>query len=417
AIAAVVSLGRWVGWMPIVDAVPASLRIFRYPTKAFFSIHLVAALLAAYGLDAVAGGERRALRVLAGCGSAAAALLLLAPAGPLVLPGALASFRTRLFPATVPPDAAAAALDHLLRDAALGGSIALLVALLGWLVLSERVAGSRAALAAAALVAADLLRTGAALNPTIDVRLFRLAPETARLVETARPVRLHTCNLFDSPAYWSARAAKPSRHVVFTFLVMRDALLPHFNVGRVPSALGEDLTGLVPAGRTANGLTCERFDAMAERLRDAAVTHVASLEPLASPQLEPVRDLTSPAIDPAVVHVYALRDPQPRVGLLGTAGSVHIAAERTDGLSLDVTAATDGRVLVRDGFAAGWRATVDGREAPIAEHEGHRSLSVSAGTHRVEMRYHPPGLAPGLAAFAASAAVVLFLAMRPLPPA
>ncbi|HET9315951.1 MAG TPA: hypothetical protein VFQ51_10195, partial [Vicinamibacteria bacterium] len=166
AVAAVVSLGRWVGWMPIVDAVPASLRLFRYPTKAFFSIHLVTALLAAYGLDAVAGGERRALRVLAGCGSAAAVLLLLAPAGPLVLPGAFASFRTRFFPATVPPDAAAAALDHVSRDAALGGSLVLLVTLLGWLVLAGRLAGSRAALAAAALVAADLLRTGAALNPT-----------------------------------------------------------------------------------------------------------------------------------------------------------------------------------------------------------------------------------------------------------
>lgn len=415
ALAVCVCLGRWVGWMTLVEWLPASLRIFRYPVKAFFSVHLVVALLAAYGLDALLRNERRGMRVLLACGSAGAVLLLLAPAAPALLPRATARFFAGIFPSTVSAAASAAAVHHILRDAALGGGLVLGVAVLAGLAWKGWLPGARAAVGAAALLAVDLLRTAPGLNPTIDARLFQVAPEMAQVLDGQRPVRVHTCDPFGSPAYWTARAAQPSRHVVFTFLAMRDSLFPHFHLRhRVASALGEDLTGLVPLGRTVRGYSCVQFDGMAERLREAAVTHVVSLEPLASAQLEPVSAFTSPALDPAAVHVYALRDPRPRFALRGATGSVRALAERGDALALEVTAGAPAELLVRDGFAPGWRATVDGAPAPIVEHQGrHRLVAVPAGTHRLEMRYRPPGLRPGLAVAALGAGVLVVLCLRP----
>ena len=206
-------------------------------------------------------------RVLIVCGLAGGALLTLAPALPALWPRGTAWFLAHFFPTALSATSAASALDHVLRDAAMGGGLLLGVTLLAALAWSARLAGSRAALGAAAVVAADLLRTGAGLNPMVDVRLFQTAPEMARLMDTLKPVRLHSCDPFQSKAYWEGRAARPNRHVVFTFLVMRDSIFPHFNVReRIATALGEDLTGLVPLGRTANGQSCARFDEMAERL-------------------------------------------------------------------------------------------------------------------------------------------------------
>jgi uncharacterized membrane protein YfhO len=57
-----------------------------------------------------------------------------------------------------------------------------------------------------------------------------------------------------------------------------------------------------------------------------------------------------------------------------------------------------GYLVTRDSFASGWRATVDGRAAPVLRANGkHRAVAVPGGRHRVEMRYHPPGLALGIA--------------------
>src|SRR6185295_901806 len=52
-VAAVVCLGRYAGLEPVVDALPP-LRAFRYPTKAFFTVHLAVALRCA---DRLSGGS------------------------------------------------------------------------------------------------------------------------------------------------------------------------------------------------------------------------------------------------------------------------------------------------------------------------------------------------------------------------
>ena len=412
-LAVIVCLGRWGGWAPLLDWVPARGRIFRFPTKAFFTVEIVAALLAAYGIDALAAGERRAARVLAVAALFAAGALTLAPALPWMLPGGTAWFLGHFFPSALSTGARAALLDHMLGDAARGGVIALALAAIAWLATNGRLRGPSAALGACALVAADLLRAGAGINGMVDASFFRVAPEMTQLMDRLHPVRLHTCDPFRSRAYWAARAARPAQHDAFTFAVMRDSLAPHYNVGpRVATALGEDLTGLVPLGRVLGTLSCQRFEGLAPRLREAAVTHVASLDPLDSPELEPLAEYTSPALAPASVHVYALRDPLPRLALLGSAGTITPVVERADALTLEVDAASPAQVLVRDGFGAGWTASIDGAPVRIEEHEGrHRRVAVPAGSHRLEMRYRPPGWSASLVVLAAAALCVGVLAL------
>ena len=413
ALAVVVCLGRWGGWAPLVDWVPQAWRVFRFPTKAFFLVQMVVALLAACGLDALEAGERRARRVLLVAALAAACVLCLAPALPALVPRGTTWFVAHFFPTAMAPAARAVRLEHMLADAASGGLIALALAAVTGLAAIGRLGGTGAAGAMAAIVVADLLRAGAGINPMADASFFRVAPEMTRLTAEAKPVRLHACDPMRSRAYWSARAQRPRSHEIFTFVAMRDGLIPHYNVGpHVATALGEDLTGLVPLGRTLEGLSCRNLDALVPRLREAAVTHVTSLDPLDSLDLVPVAAFTSPALAPAAVHVYTLRDPLPRFALLGSAGSVVPVIEGTDTLALEVTAEAPASVLVRDGYGPGWRARLDGRPVPIVEHERrHRRLDVPAGTHRLEMRYRPPGWSRSLGVCAAAAVVLAWLAL------
>jgi hypothetical protein len=340
-------------------------------------------------------------------------VLCLAPALPVLVPRGTAWFVVHFFPPALAPAARAIRFEHMLADAATGGLIVLALAAVTGLATTGRLGRTGAARAAAAIVAADLLRAGAGINPMADASFFRVAPEMTRIVAEAKPVRLHACDPVRSRAYWTARAQRPTSHEIFTFVAMRDSLIPHYNVGpHVATALGEDLTGLVPLGRTLQGLSCRNLDALVPRLREGAVTHVTSLDPLVSPELTPVATYTSPALAPASVHVYALAEPLHRFALLGSAGSVVPVVEGTDTLTLEVTAAAPASVLVRDGYGGGWRARLDGRPLPIMEHEGrHRRMDVPAGTHRLEMRYRPPGWSRSLWACALAAVVLAWLAL------
>ena len=54
-------------------------------------------------------------------------------------------------------------------------------------------------------------------------------------------------------------------------------------------------------------------------------------------------------------------------------------------------------LVVRDSFARGWNASVDGQRAPVLRANGkHRAIPVPTGTHEVELHYRPPGLRGGL---------------------
>ena len=81
--------------------------------------------------------------------------------------------------------------------------------------------------------------------------------------------------------------------------------------------------------------------------------------------------------------------------------SGNILGEKLEATELQWEVETSGRsfFVAADSFFPGWTATVDGQPAPIyAVYGCVRGIQIqTAGRHRVEMRFAPPGLAAGLA--------------------
>jgi hypothetical protein len=410
----VVSMGRWSGLAGLVDALPA-LRLFRFPVKAFFTVHLAVALLAALGLSTLAGADgRRHWRRLAVAAGALGALLALLPLLPRALPNATAAFARAFFSPELAADARAATLARVLDDAAVGGAVALAVAAAALLARRAALAGPAAAWMVVALVTADLLRTGAGLNPMVTPAFFRPSPSLEARLASLRRGRVFACSLEESPAYLAGRAARGADHEAWSFALLLETLTPAFNVPlRVPTALSPDLTMLVPDDRvfSPDEASCRDLGSILPRLREAAVQSVLAVDPLVHPDLEPDGVLAPGRIAPLAVRVYRLRDPRPRVEASGTARVVETAFGANEVL-LAVEADRPAEVLLRDGWAPGWTARVDGEPAVLRVSGRHRSVAVPAGSHRVEMAYRPPGLGLALATSALALAAAAALRRR-----
>lgn len=399
-------LGRYVGLDALVEALPA-LRSFRYPVKLFFMVHLAVALLAALGLEALAASGARAARAAALAALATGGPLLLLPLAPALLPGATRLFLAGFLPPEYPwllRDSVALLIG---RDAATGGALALCAGALAWLCARGRLSGERTALFISAVLAVDLLRAGAGLNPTVTPAFYALSPETgAALRETRAPQggRVFTCDPLASPSYLEARLARGARHEALTFATLLELQVPDFNVPfGVRTALSQDRTMLVPLARvlTPDEASCRDFGAIAGRLRRAGVTRVLSLEPLSHPDLT-LRETLAPArIRPLAVRVYELRGAPPRVEV--DAGRAAVALEAGDRLEVDVEATRAAELRIHDAFAAGWSATLDGRAAELRSVNGRRGVGVPAGRSRVRLTYAPPRLRAGLLLSALSA--------------
>lgn len=91
-------------------------------------------------------------------------------------------------------------------------------------------------------------------------------------------------------------------------------------------------------------------------------------------------------------------------GSSGAQGRAEIVEYTGNRLALDVDASGPALVVLTDTFYPGWRARVDGTPAPIHRVNGVvRGVFVTAGRHRIEMRFFPPSQALGLAAGALAA--------------
>jgi len=411
ALGLVAATGRWSGLAGLVDALPA-LRLFRFPVKAFFTAHLAVALLAAVGLAALArAGERRPWRRLAVSAGVLGTLLVLLPLLPRLLPTATAAFSSAFFPPGLAADARATLLARVCGDAAAGGAVAIAAGAAAVLVLRSALAAPRAAWMVVALVAADLLRTGAGLNPMVTAAFFRPSPSLEARLESLRRGRVFTCSLEESPAYLAARAARGADHETWSFALLLETLTPAFNVSlRVPTALSPDLTMLVPGDRVFSPAeaSCRDLDSIVPRLREAAVDTVLAVTPLVHPDLEPDGVLAPARVAPLAVHLHRLRDPRPRIEASGDARVLETRYGAND-VSLLVEASRPEDVLLRDGWAPGWSARVDGEPADVRASGHHRSVHVPAGRHRVAMEYRPPGipLALGTSGLALAAAAAL----------
>jgi hypothetical protein len=193
---------------------------------------------------------------------------------------------------------------------------------------------------------------------------------------------------------------------------------------------------LVPEDRVASPseATCRDLEALVPRLRRAGVNTVLSADPLMHPGLKARGELRPERVAPFGLHVYELATPLPRFdvatrvvpvesaeeggrlaaqpGFLekggvaveggraatGARGRIQILEASPGRLSVEVEADSPTALVVRDGWATGWRAQVDGEEAVVHRANGrHQAVQLPAGRSVVRLRYRPGGLVPGLA--------------------
>jgi hypothetical protein len=281
------------------------------------------------------------------------------------------------------------------------------------------------------LLAVDLLRTGAGLNPMVTADFYRLAPEVAAqmkpLAHNPR-ARLYVCEPINSRAYWLARRLRPGNHEAWTFEVYRQLEAPFANVADgVATARSQDMTSLVPV-RFVAGLqdNCRDMDTLLPDLRAAGVTHVASLEPVdhawlrlasrtAPFRLAPLDVLLYEMVDrPA--WAYVVEDGPGARPLPGAEASFE--RPQAGRIAVAVESPGAGRVVVREAHARGWTARVDGHPGTVGRTtDGHIAVPVRAGRSNVVLAYRPPGLTPGLVAMAAAWLVTALLIASGTPPA
>jgi len=349
-----------------------------------------------------------------------------APLFPRVAPGAAAAFAAAFLPPRLGPELRPLVLSVVLGDAAIGGLVALGLAGLALLAARGALRAAPAAWLTVGILAADLLRTGAGLNPMVSAGFYRPSPELEAHLGPLREGRAFTCSVETSPAYLAGRAARGSDHETWSFAALLETLTPAFNVPlRVPTAFSPDLTMLVPTERvlTPEEGSCRDLPAILPRLRAAAVTRVISLDPLPGPDLEPEFTTTPARIAPLAVHVYRLRDPLPRIALAGR-GTITRVREGPGWLEIAVDAGTATTLVVRDTASPGWAARVGGEPRPLRAPGRELAVDVPSGQSEVRFEYRPSRLGVAWGASLASLATLSLLAGRkrrrddgpPVPP-
>ena len=416
AVALLLALGPWGLGGAFVEAFDMARR-FRYPSKLFFAVHLAAALLVGLGIDALAARAAGAWRRLAAIALAAGALLATAPLWPRAFPSRAQWFASGFFPAEFPWPERMALLDWMLRDAATGAAVALALGALAVLATRGRLTPRAASVGLVALLAADLLRAGSGLNPSTSAAFFIPSPEVARHHAAWRAAgRVFTCDPASSEAYARGRSVRRD-HERWTFAVLRDTLAPAFNVSAgVASALSPDLTMLVPPERLIDSADagCPSIERLLAPLRAAGVAHVISLDPLSHPDLVPQSEERPPTLAPVAVRAYRLRDPLSMTAFVGADADVVARIHDPGHIELAVTTPARGSLIVREAYAAGWKAAIDGRAAEVGRADGrHIAVAVPAGTHAVVLDYGPPGLRLGVLVGALAALVTIGLLAAP----
>jgi hypothetical protein len=141
----------------------------------------------------------------------------------------------------------------------------------------------------------------------------------------------------------------------------------------------------------------------------AYVTYRARRAPVAR-ELLPL--LAEKSFDPLVESwIDADADLEPARDAPARGAPATIVRDEPHVVEVHATLAAPGLVVLADTYARGWRATVDGRPAPLlATNHLFRGVPTPAGAHVVRFEYRPRGLAIGAALTLASALGLAFLA-------
>jgi hypothetical protein len=426
-------------------------RWFRFPSKAFLLPYLVAALLAGLGLGHLrgdAGETKRAWRrfgLLAGL----AAAITLVPAIALLAGGGRAATWLGL-----KAEVLSLVRRSVLTQSLFEATVALAGIGLSWAAVTRRVRPSGAANLLALLVGADLANAALGMNPQTAPRFFEPLPELASLrLADLGGGRVFTYGLDFSPAFRGFLARPQPGLGLWSFFLNRQVLAPYGNIlDGVELAEAKDVTAFVPRPLE---LLPEDYDPKAvgrilERLRNAAVSRVISMDPLEHPDLRLLA--TVPAGPPELfIRVYTLEKPWPRAyvacrAMRATGAQDALEAPLRPGFEAAADVALEepgeadcskgearrlgvrpgeehyaadldghGYLVTRDSHARAWVATVDGAPERVLRANGkHRAVPLGPGHHEVVLRYRPPGLRLGLTLAAAAAAIMLMLGLRPV---
>jgi hypothetical protein len=433
AAAVALATGPHGGVYSLVAALALPMRALRYPSKAMLVAALALALAAGLGVGALARARLgpRTLRVAAAC----------------ILLAAAVSW---------------AASEHYAGAGTLAAPLACLASAILLLGAAGRVGARLAALAIALLMSGELTLVHSRLNPTAPASLVFEPPAVLRRLDLRESPRLYVYDYHTFPETaerlvgrgdpYRTPAAPPGMDGrVLAALALRDYLPPR--LGGLFGLLGSyeyDTLGLYP--RDLNDLAfflrhVEGTPVHLKLLRMGAVGMVLSLHRAGLEGLHLEQAL--PSLFPEPILVWRVPGAQPRSWVVGRtrvadagqafqalvdpafdpsreaivaegealAGQGDFAAEARlttpgpDRVRVDAEASGRGLLVLADAYDPGWRASVDGRPAPVLRANiAFRGVALPAGRHTVEMVYRPSSAKRGLAVSCASLLVTAVIA-------
>ena len=420
-----VCLGRFARLDLLLEVAPFLTR-FRFPVKAFFTVVVAASLLAGAGATWLASSRRRwggfaAMTLAVGLG------LVCLPMLETLLPGQFGWLQSQVFVEAYPRELRALALRSVAADAAAGATALLAAAVLAGLCLRQRLSPQAAVVAVTAILAADLLRAGVALNPTTPASLYTLSPEMSRVAARLREsgARVFTCSIYAMPTF--REAVRLVGHTgVWATAVWRETLSPHTNLDVAIPTTGPDATAVIPSQRalTTGDVMCSDPGAP-QRLREAGVRYILSVQPFTNEALRLV-DVASPQrTHPLSIYVYELDhslsdpavwtspddlDPLGRGRSLEGARARYVEAE-ADHVRVAVETPRAAYLILRRNGGVGWQATLNGRPVPIVAANGrHQAVAIPVGSSEVALSYQTPKrwVGPALTLAAAALAALLY---------
>lgn len=418
----------------LVTAIPL-LRLSRFPVKAVPLMAMAWAVLAGLGWDAwrdAATGRRRAwlvvatsVLVLAGC--SVLAIRLVPWLAPALFEGSSRGFPGYLVASALTAGIGAAAYGRALRP----------------------LRAAPLSLVVAGLASLDLLAYHRNANPTAPVALYTHRPPVVAAL--AGPVRVFvrvpqdhlaaeregSAGLLRIPEGWriGSAMAMGQQMSLDSLTAARWGIRGSFSV---------DYMGFHPiflARLAAMVAIAERTPPYEPLLRLAGVTHVVTRD------ARPLGNLHQIAVHEGLlqspVRVLAVRAPIPRVLVVGSSWQtgdatalldpsfdptrevllpngpevahpegfdalIESVVDRPDAVSARVRLSHPGFLVVLDAWAPGWRARIDGTDAPVLRaNHAFRAVALPPGHHDVEMEYRPLSVRAGMWV---SVATALFLA-------
>jgi hypothetical protein len=398
ALSLLFAVGGYTPFYRLAYAVMPAISMIRYPIKYLFLTTFCLAVLSAFGLAALiddAGGERAKFRRLARW-LAPFALLALGLAFSAIryaqaIFDLLAKYYPRNYPVEIMGKLAEIVTFNILS--LLNLAIYLLLLLVAaWLVQRGRLSGRYFAAIVILLTVAELYANGASIPVGISAKIFtEVPPNYALLDKNTNSYR------FD----YSYRLGKEN---CFTYGEDYDAAMRetkdnfsdnwHILYGLQNFSGYESIQPQAWRSLMFEKFTGDNFIKRLDFLSRANVRYIAGVEKWRKPGLKLLRHKRNYGLD---VYLYENLNYYPRAYLLGDRRAA-VKMDKYSPLEVIVTATArrPDKLFLADSYYPGWKAFVDGKEAPIEKSLIlFRAVKIPAGTHTVRFVYDPLSLKIG----------------------